>query len=973
MRLILCGALFLSAFCIADALLAAMSVDLGSQFVKIGLVKPGVPMEIVLNKDSRRKTPNIIAVRNGERFFGDAALQMSVKQPANSYSFFTDLIGKTIDNSIVQRYQQQFPHIKLSADELRGTVHVETENGTFSIESLLAMVLWNAREQTEAYAGQPVRDVVITVPVFFNQAERKAVAAAAEIAGLNLLQLMTDGSAAALNYGVFRRKDIKEQAQTLLIYDIGATKTTASIVEYRLVKEKNSKEQNPSLTVLGVGFDRTLGGHDITLILRDHLVEEFKKQHKTKEEINGNPRAMAKMWKEAERVKQVLSANTEHYAQIESAFEDRDFRVKITREQLQEMTKSLETRFMQPVVDALRMAEMNVDTLDQVVLMGAGTRVPRLQQLLQDYVKGKELARFLNTDEAVALGAVYQAAHLSKGFKVKKFHVNELQIYPVQVTFTSLSEDNGAKVEKEVTRVIYGYKSTYPAPKKVISFTSHTEDFKFNLNYGALTHLSQEQLEQFGSLNISEVWIKGVKDGLSAEMTSKESVFKGVKAHFKVNNYGIISVDRAELIVEKKGDEQNSTLTNIVNKIGKFFGSSDKEDEKDKVSDDEESPETPADESKTESDTKAAANTTKEAETPTNQTTAEDSTTKKESEQKEEKPSEEKRSEESAKKDKTEEKPKEELPPKPKVVKAALKVQAEAALPELSTQDIKSASNKLAEFENKEKAKAEREAALNALEAAVYDVSSKLEEEPFSRFGTEEELTAARELTQKLRNWLEDDVTLETTTTEIKAKKKELDASVKKLRHRKRQKEERSKHSDKLFKALNDSQTYLGLFKNVSTFFTETELSTLEKVVNETQEWFESKTAIQVSLADNVDPAYTVTELQEKTTSVEREVKYLMTKMYTAKLKAEQEAKKQAEKEEKAAKEAEKEKKANKTSEGAKDEKSEDKEETTPSEDGKAKEEKTTVEKPATESANEEDKSKESAPTEKKSHDESEL
>jgi len=172
------------------------------------------------------------------------------------------------------------------------------------------MLLWNAKEQSEAYAGQPIKDAVITIPAYFNQAERKAVAVAAQISGLNLLQLLTSGSAAGLNYGVFRRKEIKEQAQTLLIYDVGASSTVASIVEYRLIKDKQSKEQFPVITTLGVGFDRQLGGQELSLRLREHLVSEFKKAFKTEKPIEDNARAMAKLLKEAERVKQVLSVGS---------------------------------------------------------------------------------------------------------------------------------------------------------------------------------------------------------------------------------------------------------------------------------------------------------------------------------------------------------------------------------------------------------------------------------------------------------------------------------------------------------------------------------------------------------------------------------------------------------------------------------------------------------------------------------------
>uniref|UniRef100_A0A1I7XNN3 Hypoxia up-regulated protein 1 n=1 Tax=Heterorhabditis bacteriophora TaxID=37862 RepID=A0A1I7XNN3_HETBA len=224
-----------------DAALAAMSIDIGSQFIKIGLVKPGVPMEIVLNKESRRKTPNIISIRNKERLFAEAAaaLVSASKYPTSAYQYILLLLAKQIGDPSIELYKQRFPFASISFDQERKTVVFPNELETYNVETLLAMILWSAKQTAEAFAGQSVKDVVITVPIFFNQAERRALTVAADIAGLNLLQasshsfvllLLNDGSAAALNYGVFRRKEITEIPQTMLIYDVGASKTTATIV-----------------------------------------------------------------------------------------------------------------------------------------------------------------------------------------------------------------------------------------------------------------------------------------------------------------------------------------------------------------------------------------------------------------------------------------------------------------------------------------------------------------------------------------------------------------------------------------------------------------------------------------------------------------------------------------------------------------------------------------------------------------------
>lgn len=250
------------------------------------------------------------------------------------------------------------------------------------------MILWNAREQAVAYGKTPIHDVVITVPSYLNQAERQSIVRATEIAGLSLLQIMSDSSAAALNYAFTRKKDITEKAQNVLIYDIGASKTVATVVELKLAKSNATKTLEPVVAVKGVGYNRRLGGKNLTFKIRDLLAQEFSKQHKTSKKINDNLRGMSKLLKEAERVKHILSANTETFAQVESVFEDKDFRHKVNRDFIINLLKDYESDYMKPVTDALKMAELNVDNIDQVILFGAGTRIPRIQEVLKEFFKG---------------------------------------------------------------------------------------------------------------------------------------------------------------------------------------------------------------------------------------------------------------------------------------------------------------------------------------------------------------------------------------------------------------------------------------------------------------------------------------------------------------------------------------------------------------------------------------------------------
>ncbi|VDO20474.1 unnamed protein product [Heligmosomoides polygyrus] len=502
------------------------------------MIKPGVPMEIVLNKESHRKTPNVLSIRNDERLFGDAAQALSVRYPSSVYCHLLDLVAKHTDHPSVLLFRKRFPNLYLEKHENESSVVFPIGGKNYPVETLLAMILTNVREFTEVYAEMSLRDVVISVPVFFTQAERLIIEKAAEIAGMNLLQLINGGTAAGLNYGMFRRKEVTDKPQRMLIYDMGAGKTVATLVEYKLVKGKYEKE--PTMTVLGVGFDRYLGGLEMTLRLRELLVEKFRQHYKSKADITTSERGMAKLLKEAERLKQVLSANVDYFAQVESVHEDIDMRVQVTREEFNKLIDDLMPRVAGPMDRALKMAELTLEQVDQVVLMGAGTRVPRVQEELQKFIGSKELGRFLNTDEAIAMGGLFQAAHLSKGFKVKSFGVEELVVFPIQVNFISKQkQDDGNVIEKPITRQVFQYKGKYPTNKKTITFTSYTDDFSFDLNYSELKHFNEDQIREFDSLipHVTTVTVANVGKALEDNLKPGEMDFVGVKVKRFLNEF----------------------------------------------------------------------------------------------------------------------------------------------------------------------------------------------------------------------------------------------------------------------------------------------------------------------------------------------------------------------------------------------------------------------------------------------------
>ena len=324
----------------AVSALGVMSIDMGSEWFKVAIVKPGVPMEIALNKESKRKTAVAVHFRNGERLVGGDAADAGNKYPMNTYKYFTLLLGKSIDDPAVADYRSKFPYHKIVATE-RNTVAFETletdENGepvVYTVEALMAQVLSLARKIASDYAEAPIADAVICVPSTWGQTERLSMRVAAELAGIKLHQLMNDNTAVALHYAVFHRKEIESKPLNIMFFDMGASSTTATIVQYQKVKGK--VENAPQVSVKGVG-NAPVGGLQFDLTLRDLLVDKWEATKKTETDIKKQKtgRALAKLLVSANKVKKVLSANKETKAQVENLIDEEDFKAPVSRDEFE--------------------------------------------------------------------------------------------------------------------------------------------------------------------------------------------------------------------------------------------------------------------------------------------------------------------------------------------------------------------------------------------------------------------------------------------------------------------------------------------------------------------------------------------------------------------------------------------------------------------------------------------------------------
>ncbi|CAH0560825.1 unnamed protein product [Brassicogethes aeneus] len=831
--------------------LAVMSVDLGSEWMKVGIVSPGVPMEIALNKESKRKSPAVLSFRDNIRLFGEDAQTIGIRFPKNSYQYLMDLLGKNISHPIVKLFQKRFPYFDIVEDKDRGTILFKHDKNTFySPEELVAQMLVKAKEFAENGAQQKIKECVLTVPGYFNQVERKALLQAAELADLKILQLINDYTAVALNYGIFRTKTFNETAQYVLFYDMGASSTTATLVSYQNVKVKDRgyAETHPQLTILGVGYDRTLGGLEIQLRLRDYLAKKFNEMKKTKNDVTKNPRAYSKLFKEAGKLKNILSANVEYHAQIEGLIDEIDFKQAVKREELEALIPDLFDRVTNPVEQALKTAHLSMDVVSQVVLVGAGTRVPKIQEILQKHVK-QELAKNLNTDEAAAMGAVYKAADLSTGFQVKKFITKDAVVFPIHVTFDR--EVDGAT--KHVKRTLFGLMNPYPQ-KKIITFNKHISDFNFNVNYAELEYLPDNEVLNVGTTNLAEYHLSGVEDVLKKNVGDNIDP-KGIKAHFLLDDSGILNLINVEYVVEKTvtEDEDEGTFSKLGSTISKLFGGEDKKPE-----DEEPTKETPEEtEQKPEEATEKPK--TEEKQPKVNETETKNAT------------------------DKTAPK---EVKPKIVTIKDPIKTsEVLLSINPLSEKQLVKSSEKISAINKIEHDINRRASALNNLESYVIDVQVKLDEDEYSKAGTAAEVEKIKAACSEISEWLyEDGSEADADTYENKLKElKELtnDIFSKVWEHR-----ERPEALNALHSLLNHSTHFLLSAKNLTKttnlekdVFTDVEVEALEKLIKETTEWRDKQVKEQAKLKKNEPIKLTVKSITDKMGSLDREVKYLVNKI----------------------------------------------------------------------------------------------
>jgi len=377
----------------------AVGIDLGTTYSCVGVWR-NESVDIIANDMGERTTPSYVSFSDTERLIGQAAKNQCSRNPKNTIFDAKRLIGRKFNDPIVKADMKLWPFEVKSGSGGRPVIEVEFkgEKRQFFPEEVSSMVLSKMKETAEAYIGESVKDAVVTVPAYFNDSQRQATKDAGRIAELNVLRIINEPTAAAIAYGLDKAD---QEEQNVLIFDLGGGTFDVSLLTI----------DEGVFEVMATAGDTHLGGEDFDNALVDHCTKDFKRKHK--KDMTSNARSMRRLRTQCEQAKRTLSAAVRATIEVDSLFDGIDFHITITRAKFEQLCNEQFRNCLEPCRKVLQDAKISKNEVNEIVLVGGSTRIPKIQALLSQFFNGKELNKSINPDEAVAWGAAVQAAVLT--------------------------------------------------------------------------------------------------------------------------------------------------------------------------------------------------------------------------------------------------------------------------------------------------------------------------------------------------------------------------------------------------------------------------------------------------------------------------------------------------------------------------------------------------------------------------------
>ncbi|KAK0569946.1 adenyl-nucleotide exchange factor sse1 [Tilletia horrida] len=509
--------------------MSVVGFDVGSSNSLIGVARAR-GIDIIANEVSNRQTPSLVSFGQKARAIGESAATMQTSNFKNTIGSLKRLLGRTVQDKEVLEVEKKYINAELVdvKGEVGVNVRFQNEQQTFSATQLMGMYLGKLRDTaSKELGGAAVSDVVISVPNWYTDTQRRAMLDAADIAGLNPLRLMNDTTATALGWGI-TKSDLPDadHPRHVVFCDFGHSSFQVSVVAF-------SKGQ---LTVLGTSHDRNLGGRDIDIALLNHFAEEFKGKYKI--DVLSNPKAIFRLAAGCERLKKVLSANAVAPLNVESIMNDVDAASQLKREDLEALIAPVLERVQAPLAAALEQSGLTKDQIDSIEMVGGSSRVPALKERVSSFFDGKPLSFTLNQDEAIARGCTLSCAMLSPVFKVREFVVHDSSPYAIKVTWEKTPD-----VPDEDTELVT-FSPNNPIPStKVLTFYRKT-DFELEAHYA-----EPSQIPTGINPWIGKFTVKGVKPTASGDHSI-------VKVKARLNQHGIFNFEGSYLVEEVEKEEE---------------------------------------------------------------------------------------------------------------------------------------------------------------------------------------------------------------------------------------------------------------------------------------------------------------------------------------------------------------------------------------------------------------------------------